>query len=352
MDRAIRHGVPALLALVVALVVTMAGCSPDDTGSQARRVPAGADARSSVLPNAAEVPAADAACEPGRDRQVQQLPDVTAPAVVVPPTVDPETGEVLAPGFTVPPLVVDTGCIVRHAAPGGCLGAVDISGVTIPEVTIPGTEVDGKSYPPVTVPAVSRPAVHTHEVCQVTRDGEALGVTRAGVVREGFSRNGAARPGDDLVPTVRIDPVRVPDVDVEPTRLERRELPGRDDVGLFADGERTSFVAPAAVLFDTDRYALRADAVDALRAIASKIRRAGPTRILVEGHTDDRGDADYGQVLSERRAAAVATWLATAGGLDRRIISTRGYGETRPAFPNNSDANRQRNRRVVITAFW
>jgi len=47
----------------------------------------------------------------------------------------------------------------------------------------------------------------------------------------------------------------------------------------------------------------------------------------------------------------VAAWLADAGGLDRAVISTRGYGETRPAFPNDSAANRQRNRRVVITTF-
>ena len=103
------------------------------------------------------------------------------------------------------------------------------------------------------------------------------------------------------------------------------------------------------MLFDTDEFVLRADAVAALRAIAAKIRRADPARIIVEGHTDDRGPADYGQTLSERRAEAVATWLTTAGGLDAAILSTRGYGETRPAFPNDNAANRQRNRRVVIT---
>ncbi len=201
----------------------------------------------------------------------------------------------------------------------------------------------------MTVPGTSRPAVHADEVCQVTRDGNVPGVTREGVVREGFSRDGAARPGDDVVPTVRIPPAQVPDVDVEPERLERRELRGRRDVGLYDDGERTSYVAPAAVLFDTDEFVLRPDAVAALRTIAAEIRRTGPSRIVVEGHTDDRGAADYGQVLSERRADAVATWLGRVGGLDGVTISARGYGETRPAYPNDSDLNRQRNRRVVIT---
>ena len=44
-------------------------------------------------------------------------------------------------------MIVETGCIVRHDAPGGCLGAVDISAVTIPAVTIPGLELDDRVYP-------------------------------------------------------------------------------------------------------------------------------------------------------------------------------------------------------------
>ena len=72
-------------------------------------------------------------------------------------------------------------------------------------------------------------------------------------------------------------------------------------------------------------------------------------RLQVEGHTDDRGDETYGQRLSERRARAVADWLVRSAGFKTDKISTKGFGETAPAVPNTSAANRQKNRRVVIT---
>jgi outer membrane protein OmpA-like peptidoglycan-associated protein len=53
--------------------------------------------------------------------------------------------------------------------------------------------------------------------------------------------------------------------------------------------------------------------------------------------------------LSERRARAVADWLVRSAKFRADLISTKGFGETAPAVPNTSDANRQQNRRVVIT---
>ena len=101
-------------------------------------------------------------------------------------------------------------------------------------------------------------------------------MTREGVVRDGFSRSGGARPGDDLVPTVRVEPVRLPDVDVDPVRLSRRELPGGDGVGVLDGDDRTSYVAPAEVLFDTDSAELRAAAGRRCESIARRIRASRP----------------------------------------------------------------------------
>jgi outer membrane protein OmpA-like peptidoglycan-associated protein len=142
--------------------------------------------------------------------------------------------------------------------------------------------------------------------------------------------------------------VRLPDVDVDPERLVRRELP-RSEVGVLSGAGGTSYVAPSGVLFDTDEARLRPDAVSALRTIAREIRRSAPDAdLVVEGHTDDRGDEQYGLELSRRRARAVAAWLVDQGFAPARI-TTRGFGETEPVVPNTSDANRQKNRRVVIT---
>ncbi|HCB03891.1 MAG TPA: OmpA family protein [Nocardioides sp.] len=279
---------------------------------------------------------------------METLPDVAIPAVDVPAVTDADSGEVLVPAYTLPAQVAEAGCVVRYDAPGGCVGAVDISAAQIPAVTVPALELDGRDYAALTIPGVSRPGVHVDEVCQVEEDGGLPTVTRPGLVREGFSRPGGARPGDDVVATVRLDAVELPDVDIDPVRLSRQELAG--GVGRLDGDDRTSYVAPAQVLFDTDSAELRPGAGPALREIATQLRAEAPdATLLIEGHTDDRGDADYGLRLSGRRAETVAQWLVREAGFDPALIATQGWGEQRPAYPNDSDAHRQLNRRVVIT---
>jgi outer membrane protein OmpA-like peptidoglycan-associated protein len=311
-------------------------------------------------------------CRPGAGRAVEQLPDVVVPPVVVPP-VEVE-GRVVVEGFTIPGQVVDAGCVVRYDAPGGCLGAVEVTAATIPAATVPASVVEEsalgdsvvapQTFAAITAPAVTAPAAYAPQVCRVERDGELATVSRTGIVREGVARDGVARSGgvrpgrcdgDDCVPevrveTVRLAPVRLPDVDVEPARLRSRELPESRGLDVVTGSAQTAYVAPARVLFETDRAAIRPQAAAALRTIARRIRQGPPLgALLVEGHTDDRGDAAYGQDLSERRAEAVADWLVTVAGFPRGLLTTRGFGETAPVVPNTSVANRQQNRRVVIT---
>jgi outer membrane protein OmpA-like peptidoglycan-associated protein len=76
--------------------------------------------------------------------------------------------------------------------------------------------------------------------------------------------------------------------------------------------------------------------------------------VLVEGHTDAKGNEAYNQSLSERRAASVRDWLVKNAALSKSRFSTRGYGKTRPVADNTkSDGSddpkgRERNRRVEI----
>lgn len=74
------------------------------------------------------------------------------------------------------------------------------------------------------------------------------------------------------------------------------------------------------------------------------------TNILVEGHTDDTGADDYNMTLSEKRAKAVADFFISKGVAANRITQ-KGYGETQPKYPNDSDANREKNRRVEIGVY-
>jgi type IX secretion system PorP/SprF family membrane protein len=69
--------------------------------------------------------------------------------------------------------------------------------------------------------------------------------------------------------------------------------------------------------------------------------------ILLEGHTDDIGEADKNQILSVSRAEAVKAYMVSKGVAAERIITT-GKGETEPLHPNDSDENREVNRRVEM----
>ena len=70
-------------------------------------------------------------------------------------------------------------------------------------------------------------------------------------------------------------------------------------------------------------------------------------RITIESHTDNAGDANAIQTLTENRAYAVAEKLAAIGVQEGRIVA-KGLGASLPAFPNTTAANRAKNRRVQL----
>jgi outer membrane protein OmpA-like peptidoglycan-associated protein len=75
------------------------------------------------------------------------------------------------------------------------------------------------------------------------------------------------------------------------------------------------------------------------------------TNIEIQGHTDSRGTDEYNMGLSERRATTVASYLESKGVVATRVI-TKGYGESAPAYTNDTDEGMAQNRRVefLITA--
>lgn len=73
------------------------------------------------------------------------------------------------------------------------------------------------------------------------------------------------------------------------------------------------------------------------------------SRLLIEGHTDSVGAAAFNQVLSLKRANAVADYLASQG-LVRSSMETVGQGESSPIADNKTKSGRAQNRRVEITA--
>jgi outer membrane protein OmpA-like peptidoglycan-associated protein len=77
--------------------------------------------------------------------------------------------------------------------------------------------------------------------------------------------------------------------------------------------------------------------------------------VLIEGYTDSKGKDSYNLKLSDRRASSVKKWLVENAGADAGHIKTKGWGEAKPAVPNekpdgsDDPDGRQQNRRVEIT---
>ena len=101
------------------------------------------------------------------------------------------------------------------------------------------------------------------------------------------------------------------------------------------------------ILFDTDSYTLKEDAKDTVDNIINAIKQTYPDReIIVEGHTDNTGEANYNQALSEKRAKTVADYILPK--LEHDKLSYRGFGDKEPIASNDNPDGRQKNRRVDI----
>lgn len=70
-------------------------------------------------------------------------------------------------------------------------------------------------------------------------------------------------------------------------------------------------------------------------------------QLSIDGHTDNTGDAQHNQVLSEGRAKSVVDELA-ARGIDAARLQAQGYGDSRPVADNGTEAGRAENRRVEL----
>lgn len=105
------------------------------------------------------------------------------------------------------------------------------------------------------------------------------------------------------------------------------------------------------VNFDTAKWDIKSASYLYLDEVATILKNNPELKVEIQGHTDNRGSAEYNQKLSERRANAVMEYLVGKDISPSRLTAL-GYGFSKPATSNDTPASRAQNRRVELKPVW
>lgn len=101
------------------------------------------------------------------------------------------------------------------------------------------------------------------------------------------------------------------------------------------------------VYFDFDSFVVRDDGRAVVEAHARLLNANRSRKMIVEGHTDERGGREYNLALGQKRAEAVVRSLTLLGAGDAQLEAVS-FGEERPAAPGSDEAAWAKNRRAEL----
>lgn len=113
----------------------------------------------------------------------------------------------------------------------------------------------------------------------------------------------------------------------------------------LAPVEKNATVVLNNIFFEVDKYELRSESITELQEVVRFMQQNAQLHIEIGGHTDNTGSESYNLVLSQKRAQSVADYLVSNEIPSSRVKIT-GYGSKKPLKPNDSEANKQLNRRI------
>jgi peptidoglycan-associated lipoprotein len=117
---------------------------------------------------------------------------------------------------------------------------------------------------------------------------------------------------------------------------------GLSDRPIMTDGNtQRGLFTP--VYFDYDSARIKPSEMSRLEAVAAALR-GNSKNLVIEGHTDERGTAEYNRALGERRAQAARAELIRLG-VDAHRVTTISYGKERPAEMGHDETSWAKNRR-------
>ena len=127
----------------------------------------------------------------------------------------------------------------------------------------------------------------------------------------------------------------------------RAQLQGTG-VSVVRHGNDIKLIMPGNITFATNSADIKSNFYPVLNSVSLVLKKYEKTVVRVAGFTDNTGNANANQQLSERRAQSVANYLISQGVTSGRF-SVVGYGERYPIASNSTVQGREQNRRVEIT---
>jgi peptidoglycan-associated lipoprotein len=106
--------------------------------------------------------------------------------------------------------------------------------------------------------------------------------------------------------------------------------------------------ATRVVYFDYDSFAIRPEFQSLIEAHAKFIKSDKTRKVVLEGHTDERGGREYNLALGQKRAEAVRRALGLLGVPDGQLEAVS-FGKEKPAAVGSTEAAMEKNRRAEIS---
>ncbi|OKS85365.1 OmpA family protein [Mucilaginibacter polytrichastri] len=140
-------------------------------------------------------------------------------------------------------------------------------------------------------------------------------------------------PVTDTVKTA--PPAAAPAPTPAPEKQEPAPAPEKQDLNF------------ANIQFEFNSAVLKTDSYQTLDLVATSLRRASTTKLVLNGNSSAEGSTAHNMSLSLDRANSVKAYLVNAG-VNGDNLTTKGYGESKPIADNTTEEGRALNRRVEI----
>lgn len=161
----------------------------------------------------------------------------------------------------------------------------------------------------------------------------------------GSGRRGPVEPVPPGTPARTDDGTTAKPITTEPPPTTRSGFEQADlgtIEGMIPD---TNHFAAQTIYFEFDSAVVRTSQHGRVNAVGDDLKAKPETKLMIDGHCDERGTEEYNRSLGERRALAVREYLIKSGiSMDR--VFTRSWGEDRPADPGHIEDAWAKNRRA------